>query len=201
MIWPCLNKFYSLTLVLNQFLNTLLSKHLKTIQYHSSKKWVCKNNQEFLGCNIIQKKTEENVKPYSAIGLDSALAVSVPNFPLSSIEELFEKGIMGISRHGTSWDDGIFKNSRYPSYSKGEENWYIKGATGWDGNTIRVFRGDYNDEGYLITLYYNSQMEINYKVKLVVEKGKGVVPLKLKYEIDELILKFIKDHPDIDYQA
>jgi len=160
-----------------------------------------------LGCNIIQKKTENKIKLDSAIGLDGVLSVSVTNFPLSSIEELFKNKIMGISRPvkslGTnggrttervsrgeykSNDYGIFKNS---------EN--IRGGTDyWNGADEWICHGDYNYKYYEITLQYNRQKEINGEVKLVVENEWVVVPTKLKDEIDKEISDFIADIQDTD---
>jgi len=52
-----------------------------------------------------------------------------------------------------------------------------------------------------VILQYNSQNEINGKVKLVVKNGAEAVPPGLRDEIDEAILKFMTDDPDIDYHA
>jgi len=54
---------------------------------------------------------------------------------------------------------------------------------------------------YQVILQYNSQNEINGKVKLVVKNGAEAVPPGLRDEIDEAILKFMTDDPDIDYHA
>ena len=178
-------------------MNTAFSKTLQpfitTFKNNTSlfpQKNGCKNNQEFLGCNIIQKKTENEIKPYSAIGLDGVLAVSVTNFPLSSIEKLFKNQIMGISRPAKSLETGIFGNLGYvgDGANCGDTVWIrqreyesddygifkdsrdIRGGIGyWDGATVWICRGRYKGDDCTVILEYNSQKEINPEVKLVVK--------------------------------
>ena len=145
-----------------------------------------------MGCSIIQKKTEEKAPLNSTIGLDGVLAVSVPNFPSRFIEKLFKKIIIGSSKVGKSLEtgemesvpleNGIFRNSRY-----------IRGGAYWDGTKEQLFHGDYNGERNPVILKYNPLKETN-EVELRVLSKEADVPPELKYEIDEVILKFRKDN-------
>jgi len=147
-----------------------------------------------LGCNIIQKEIKKEIKLD-----DKLLAVSVTNFPSRFIDELFKNKIIGISKVGksletgemesVSLENGIFKNSRY-----------IRGGAYWDGTKEWLFHGDCNGKRYPVILKYNPLKETNDEVELRVLSKEAAVPLELKDEIDEAILNYMTNNPDIDYQ-
>jgi len=124
---------------------------------------------------MIEKVIENEIKLSSAIGLDGALVVSVTNFPLSSIEELFKNKLMGISRGAEPLETRKFRDlgykgdganlgdpmrirqSEYGSDDHGIfENsrdimggGYPDGTTTWVcGTTTWVCQGDYKGNGY-----------------------------------------------------